>query len=177
MSEQQQEALWCVNNQDPREAWEALKAQASRSGMSLDELRELIEEERMYQITDPDKELTIDWKSIGRGMYLVMAWHDYFAVPVGHVYVRLFGENEVSGKTRVEVYGSYVHPTVRRQGVRTWLQKQLFIHFKPDVITTQSGTEMSSPWMEKVGYVVDALTGVWVCTREAFEAKMETSSS
>lgn len=126
-------------------------------------------ESESYDLGDIKETLRIDWVCLGRGMWMLMAWHGAWPMPVGTLMFLPSGDNEVSGKKKAEIFGSYVHPRVRRQGVRTWLQKQLFEHWHPDVVISQAGNEKSAPWMRKVGYKVDETLGCWLLTKEAFE--------
>mgnify|MGYP001810843262 FL=1 len=122
-----------------------------------------------FDLGDVNKTLRVDWVCLGRGVWMLMAWHEQWPVPVGTVTFLPSGANEVTNKKKAEILDSNILPKCRRQGVRTWLQKQLFEHWSPDVVISQGSNDQSAKWMEKVGYVIDDTLGCWVVTKENFE--------
>lgn len=103
--------------------------------------------------------LWCDAKTLGFGIVLYACFAREFAGPVGFVWgIGMAAGN--AGKSRFEVFGSYVLPWARRAGVRSALNKSIRESY--DVITTQNGSgEGGEAFMCAAGYRMDRASGVW----------------
>lgn len=115
--------------------------------------------------------LEVSWVNLGRGVWMMFAWDENCTAPVGQVTFTQSGESAQTGKDRLEILDSYVSPSHRRKGVRTFLAEKIFEHWKPSVVMSQSGTETGEPWMRAVGYKICESTGVWFLTEAMFRGK------
>lgn len=112
----------------------------------------------------PDvKNAWVSFVRIGFGQLLYFCFVPNFAGPVGFVW----GIGHGAGKTsRFEVYGSYVIPSARRNGVRTRLNTAIHEHFR--CITTMSGSrEGGLAFLKSQGYKFDPRTTTWFLERKA----------
>lgn len=116
----------------------------------------------------PNWEVT--WTTLGRGCWIICCWSPECQKPLGHVIFNALGKSRQTKKVRIEVLSSFTEPFARRTGVRTYLNEKLFQYWKPDVITTMSGTRYGEPWMKARGYQISSEFGGWFVTKEAFEA-------
>ena len=93
---------------------------------------------------------------VERGITFYTAYSDQFMVPLGFVW----GVRRENAKDECvfDVLGSYVDPNVRRQGVRSFLNR--FIAEKNDVLITFGATDDGAHFMKAAGYKLDKTIGV-----------------
>ena len=105
------------------------------------------------------KDCRLDWLMLSSGLCQVMVFNSDTPMPKGFVWGLLMNNND-GGKCVFQVFHSYVMPEVRRNGIRTMLNKCSFENYEADVIVTSTGSkEGGSAFLEKSGYKRDEYTG------------------
>lgn len=102
------------------------------------------------------------------GTVTIEATHQDCCMPLGIVWYRWISENQI------DIVYSYVRPSVRRCGVRTYLHQRLLACYPHARITTNSGTTEGMQWMSKTGYKFNP-PGEWVFERCSQNAPASTS--
>lgn len=106
----------------------------------------------------------------GRGNTMFTCFNNDIIFPIGFVIGNIYGKGN-SGKTRMEVFQSFVTPWARKQGIRSFINHCIFNDFDVDVICTQNGSEEGGEsFMKSVGYTLDEESGIWYITKEKFNA-------
>lgn len=108
------------------------------------------------------KRVWVTWMVVGRGFTQYTAFCEECPGPIGMVWGIGFGAGDI-GKSRFEVWGSFVPPLERRKGVRKKINEILLQHF--DTIITQNGTDEGAKFMRSNGYIRDKRLGIWYLTR------------
>ncbi len=105
----------------------------------------------------------VDWGEVGFGVWLYTCWAKGSYAPVGLVWGITLGSD--AGKSTFVVYGSFVPPWARRQGVRTFINEAILKH--TDVIASSHGTKEGAAFMKAAGYTTDRDTGLYKLVRHS----------
>lgn len=104
------------------------------------------------------KEVYVSWAPLGQSVLLYTAWIPTFAAPLAFVWGN--PKSTTPNKHVFDVYGSYVLPWARRQGVRSKINEQILKHY--GVIITGSGTkEGGMAFLKAAGYKLHKPTGLF----------------
>lgn len=103
------------------------------------------------------KELSMEWKCLGRGLYLFSCYAESVNWPVGSCWLRLESNNNYS----VAVIGNiFVTRFYRRNGVATFMYNYLLESY--DVLRTNGGSpDGGLALMKKMGWKRSKDTGDW----------------
>lgn len=103
----------------------------------------------------------LDWvekQTIGFGMTIYILWNRLFDVPLGFVWGWSHGIS-------FDTLGSYVLPELRRQGIRTRINHEIFLTHS--MIKTWQGTKTGGlAFMKAQGYKFQRETAMWYKSRK-----------
>lgn len=118
---------------------------------------------------EPDR-LSVTWtQDYVRGIAVLFCFGENFSGPLGLIWgIHIAGNQK--GRSTFLVYHSYVLDIARRHGVRSRLNQALFEDWDISQVFSPAATDEGAAYMRAAGYTEDSVTGMWVLTRETWEA-------